>query len=129
MYTMGWGGTRQHSGRRRPDKNSNILNYVVLPVANDGKCRKSLPDSAYYNSTTMFCAGDGKGKRDACYGDSGGPLVYYVKERKKAKENFKWEVTGIVSWGEGCAKQGKYGYFTRVFPYMHWINNIIGSLQ
>ena len=43
----------------------------------------------------MFCA-SGVAK-DACYSDSGGPLM--VKDVCRNE----WVLTGIVSWGKGCA--------------------------
>ena len=51
----------------------------------------------------MFCAG-GLGT-DACQGDSGGPLtIPFLPNR--------YQLVGIVSWGEGCAKT--YGVYTDV---------------
>ena len=127
MYAMGWGGTKQHSGLRRPDRYSDVLRHVMLPMVRDEMCKKSLPSSASFDKTTMLCAGDGRGKRDACFGDSGGPLVHQTKETVKGKTHYRWRIVGIVSWGDGCAKRGKYGYFTRVSFYKDWIKNIIGS--
>lgn len=125
MFTMGWGSTKKHSGLRHPDRYSNVLNYVMLPMVREELCRRSLPSSAYYNSTIMLCAGDGRGKRDACYGDSGGPLVHQAKETVKGEVDYSWHIVGIVSWGDGCAKKGNYGFFTRVSSYIAWIKTII----
>ena len=129
MYAMGWGSTKRHSGLRRPDRYSSVLNHVMLPMVREEICRKSLPSSAYYNSTIMLCAGDGRGKRDACYGDSGGPLVYLAKETVKGKVDYSWHIVGIVSWGDGCAKKNNYGFFTRVSSYGDWIKSIIASTK
>jgi hypothetical protein len=52
----------------------------------------------------------------ACKGDSGGPLYY--EDRGKA------ELVGIVSWNyKGClvTSEGKPGVYTRVQPYIAWI--------
>uniref|UniRef100_A0A4W5PLK8 Vitamin K-dependent protein C n=1 Tax=Hucho hucho TaxID=62062 RepID=A0A4W5PLK8_9TELE len=64
-------------------------------------------------SNRMFCAGYDKEKKDACQGDSGGPHVTRYRDT--------WFVTGVVSWGEGCAREGKYGIYTQVSKYIDWI--------
>lgn len=42
-------------------------------------------------------------------GDSGGPLVCNKK------------LTGIVSWGKGCAEAGYPGVYTRIQQYIKWL--------
>ncbi|KAM4601681.1 uncharacterized protein ACJ7VT_019730 [Polymixia lowei] len=62
----------------------------------------------------MLCAGLREGGRDACQGDSGGPLVTRYKNT--------WFLTGVVSWGKGCAHKDLYGIYTRVSNFLQWID-------
>jgi secreted trypsin-like serine protease len=93
---LGWGRT----GEEAPA--SPTLRSVVVPVIADAECGR---ESSGFNANSMVCAGYPDGGRDACAGDSGGPMV--VDGR----------LVGIVSFGEGCARAGNPGYYTRVGRY------------
>ena len=74
-----------------------------------------------------MCAGlpdiDGNGWTDAgidaCQGDSGGPLICDVDGR--------YQLTGIVSWGSGCGREGFPGVYGRVHTYLDWIRHIVSA--
>lgn len=68
-----------------------------------------------------ICAGAIEGGRDTCQGDSGGPLLC----RSSLAWGPEWYVSGIVSHGEGCARPGEPGAYTRVSLYVHWIDRIL----
>ena len=66
----------------------------------------------------MFCAGvPDVGGRDSCQGDSGGPIV-------KREDNVHI-LTGIVSWGIGCAEPGYPGVYARVSAAYDWIRSVV----
>jgi len=113
----GWGVTRalRHGELPKPDDISKVLRHSVFTIQKDQLCLNKTV--LRYNSTMTFCAGDGKGGSDTCQGDSGGAFVRQIRRGRK----LQWVVAGVVSWGEGCAQKDKYGYYTRVYPFIDWI--------
>ncbi|XP_063840093.1 trypsin 3A1-like [Scylla paramamosain] len=103
----GWGRTDE-SGN-----SSDVLRYVKVPIMTNTECKtkKYRPREITEN---MMCAGYDAGKIDACQGDSGGPLMY--------KNGSRIELIGVVSWGEGCARPGYPGVYTRISMYWTDIN-------
>ncbi|XP_077582335.1 coagulation factor X [Stigmatopora nigra] len=96
---------------------SNILQRLSVPYVPLQTCKES---SDFRISAHMFCAGYDKIAKDSCRGDSGGP---HVTEYKNT-----YFVTGVVSWGEGCAREGKYGVYTQVSKFTKWIRYVINLL-
>ncbi|XP_027794745.2 coagulation factor VII isoform X1 [Marmota flaviventris] len=76
------------------------------------------PDSPVVTEN-MFCAGYLDGSKDACKGDSGGPHA--------TRYRGTWYLTGVVSWGEGCAAAGHVGVYTRVSQYTEWLHRLMDS--
>lgn len=91
------------------------LQKLEVPYVERTLCKQS---SQAHVTRFMFCAGFKSEQMDSCQGDSGGPHATYYKGT--------WFLTGIVSWGEKCAKDGKYGVYTRVSQYFSWIGRTTG---
>ncbi|QRP43495.1 trypsin-like serine protease [Amycolatopsis sp. FDAARGOS 1241] len=93
---VGWGRVADGGDR------SDYLRSAVVPMVADSACKSAY---ASFDAASMVCAGYEEGGVDACQGDSGGPLV--VGDT----------LAGIVSFGDGCAKAGKPGVYTRVTEF------------
>ncbi|XP_014236171.2 trypsin-1-like [Trichogramma pretiosum] len=89
---------------------SEILVTVDVPIVSKEDC-----DEAYssYGGVPpgQICAAYPAGGKDACQGDSGGPMI--IGERQ----------AGIVSWGNGCAREGYPGVYTEVATFREWIKD------
>ena len=113
-WVTGWGATEENGQLSRE------LLGVLVPVISREAC--NAPDS--YDGTitaNMICAGE-KGK-DSCQGDSGGPLS------SPAGQFGAYVQIGIVSFGEGCAREKKPGVYTRVAVYRSWIDMHTRTIQ
>ena len=121
-YVTGWGAIKALKPHQHPadaDRYSDVLQYASFMIQEDQECSNKTTHGL--NSTVTFCAGDGKGGKDSCKGDSGGA---FVRQSIRGDKN-QWVAVGIVSWGEGCAQKDKYGYYTRVYPFIDWIKKTV----
>ncbi|KAM9220047.1 prothrombin isoform 2-T2 [Dugong dugon] len=117
----GWGNLKETWTASIGEVQPSILQVVNLPIVDRLVCKASTRIRITDN---MFCAGfkPNEGRRgDACEGDSGGPFVM------KSPFNNRWYQMGIVSWGEGCDRDGKYGFYTHVFRLKKWIQKIVNQ--
>ncbi|KAJ7392546.1 hypothetical protein OS493_012217 [Desmophyllum pertusum] len=94
---------------------SKTLRKVNVPIVDNQKCGENYGPISYLK----VCAGYDQGKMDACQGDSGGPLV--------CPQNGKYYLTGVVSYGIGCAKAGYPGVYANVKELLPWIENTKSS--
>ncbi|KFU86110.1 Transmembrane protease serine 4, partial [Chaetura pelagica] len=106
LWVIGWGYT-EHG------KLSETLQQAEVELIDKESCNLA----AYHGEVTqkMLCAGLPQGGVDTCQGDSGGPLMYSGE---------RWQVVGIVSWGQGCGTPSTPGVYTSVRAYLNWISAI-----
>ncbi|MFC7343006.1 S1 family peptidase [Saccharopolyspora griseoalba] len=93
---LGWGATSEGG------EQSDHLQKVDVPVTSDQTCKGAYQE---YDPAGMVCAGVPEGGLDSCQGDSGGPMIADNK------------LIGVVSWGQGCAREGYPGVYARVGAY------------
>lgn len=102
--TSGWGYLWESASQP-----SNLLQFVKVPIVDSAKCRSVYGPEAVTDA--QICAGNGRG--DACQGDSGGPLA------------MDGILIGIVSFGNGCNRQGFPGVYTKIAHYRLWLQRYI----
>ena len=92
---------------------SDKMRDVVVPSVSNTYCQSVYGSSI--NPNVMFCAG-GEGGKDSCQGDSGGPIVI--------RNGNDHVLTGLVSFGYGCARPGYPGVYARVSAVTSWISSV-----
>ena len=91
-----------------PQNSKFFVLQVDVPVVSDADCRKAYGVSDITDS--MICAGLDAGGKDSCQGDSGGPFMCGK------------QLSGVVSWGYGCAQPGFPGVYTQTSYFVSWLN-------
>jgi len=84
----------------------------ILPFE---KCQKLYDDNNLIGDDVLCTIWD-DGFKSTCQGDSGGPLIIDNK------------VVGLVSFGEGCGRQGWPTIYTNVAAYRDWIEQASDDL-
>lgn len=80
----------------------------------------SVTEKQFLLPASSFCAGGGHGGNDACQGDGGSGLVCNWNDDY-------FELTGLVSWGFGCGRNGVPGVYVKVLSFLGWINQIVST--
>ncbi|XP_050072540.1 trypsin 3A1-like [Anopheles maculipalpis] len=102
----GWGNTHN------PDESALVLRAANVPLTNHQRCSE-VYEGIGSVTESMICAGYDEGGKDSCQGDSGGPLVCDD------------QLTGVVSWGKGCAEPGFPGVYAKVSTAYEWIEQTL----
>merc|ERR1719266_1057330 len=104
-FVSGW-GTLASGAQSLPTQ----LQWVAVPTVTNEKCNE-----AYGGITSsMICAGLSTGGKDSCQGDSGGPFIC----RDSAGNGV---LTGVVSFGIGCALADYPGVYARQTAVLDWV--------
>jgi len=103
----GWGTTSSGGVSQSWLKDTNVDVYP------QGSCGDYPPGDI---TDDMLCAGYPHGGKDACQGDSGGPLV-----ARQISDSDSYTLTGVVSWGWGCASPGLPGIYANVSYFTSWL--------
>ncbi|KAB0805514.1 hypothetical protein PPYR_02484 [Photinus pyralis] len=113
-YVTGWG--RLYEDGPLPS----VLQQVAVPVINNTVCESMYRSAGYIEHIPhiFICAGWRKGGFDSCEGDSGGPMVIQ-------REDKRFLLAGVISWGIGCAEPNQPGVYTRISEFRDWINQIL----
>lgn len=112
----GWGGTIGYSqGQLVNQIGSNVLleTYLRVQSPNSRLCRK-----IFANRPGRLCAY--RQGYDTCQGDSGGPMT--------VKENGRFVVIGVTSYGKGCGATGEAGGYVRVSYHHDWIQGKVNDV-
>jgi len=124
-WVSGWGTTKQGGGGNVSQK----MQSVGVNLFSNQYCNDHAQDN--FKGATVpgleICAGtpdnDGNGftdpGKDSCQGDSGGPLTCVIDGQPI--------LTGVVSWGYGCADEGHPGVYANVYSYLSWIDEVTAS--
>jgi trypsin len=110
VTVAGWGATKEGGGIPK------LLQKVNVPLVPRAECEAAYPGEL---TDRMLCAGLPAGGKDSCQGDSGGPLFMGSGKTRR--------LVGVVSWGEGCARENKYGIYSDVSVGYEWITSQIGQ--
>uniref|UniRef100_H0WNG6 Serine protease 22 n=1 Tax=Otolemur garnettii TaxID=30611 RepID=H0WNG6_OTOGA len=118
-WIVGWGSI--HDGVSLPHPQT--LQKLKVPIIDRETCNRLYWRGAGQAAITedMLCAGYLEGGRDACLGDSGGPLMCQV--------DGSWLLTGVISWGEGCAERNRPGVYISLPAHRSWVERVAQGVQ
>uniref|UniRef100_A0A1I8GRS9 Peptidase S1 domain-containing protein n=1 Tax=Macrostomum lignano TaxID=282301 RepID=A0A1I8GRS9_9PLAT len=90
------------------------LQQVLLPIVPNWLCSDQLQHGDVVTDASI-CAGWGQAGSPRCQGDGGQPLVCWRPALRL------WQLLGVNSWTDLCARSPRPGLFTRVSAHLDWI--------
>ncbi|XP_071811004.1 transmembrane protease serine 9-like isoform X2 [Apostichopus japonicus] len=111
-WVTGWGDLIEGGGSA-----PNTLQEAAVDLFTDQEC-SGFYGGGYY-ADVMICAGKAAGGVDTCQGDSGGPLV--------CENSGVWDLLGVTSFGDGCARPNKPGVYSRISSYTDYVSETISK--
>lgn len=118
-FVTGWGATSEGG------EVSETLKEAMVPIIDDGTCaHPGIYGGFGFDPRQMVCAGYLAGGQDSCQGDSGGPLQSPI-------DGGGFRLTGITSWGIGCARPDRPGVYTRIAadPLLAFIRKAVPFIE
>ncbi|GJQ73810.1 CLIPC1 [Trypoxylus dichotomus] len=114
----GWGRTEEHVA-------SDHLLKAAVSIFPQQRCneryanlQRVFPNGINYN--IEVCAGSYTTNKDICSGDSGGPLQVYSTDVYCSHY-----LVGVTSFSLKCGQPNSPSVYTKVYPYLEWIENIV----
>jgi secreted trypsin-like serine protease len=112
VITSGWGATSEGG-----DASDELL-FVRLTARSHGYCDREY---GRIHDASQLCVGSSRAGEDSCQGDSGGPVI--------AGEAEATRLVGLVSYGNGCGREGVPGVYTRVSFFSRWVDQNTATLN
>ncbi|KAJ0170077.1 hypothetical protein K1T71_014683 [Dendrolimus kikuchii] len=122
VEAIGWGELGHRKGL------ADTLQVVNLEEFSTEECVDQYPRGERnrlingFDDVIQMCYGSHNDSKDTCKGDSGGPLQRLINK------HHQYEVIGVTSSGSKCGIKGGAGLYTRVEPYIKWIEDIVWPL-
>lgn len=118
-FSMGWGAT----GPLEPSSNALIL--VSQYLFSFEECQEKFTGAINrrfnrgLDNETQICLGSRETIESTCLGDSGGPVISDGDYHKMHV------IYGVVSFGPPCGFSNSPGIYTKVYPYVKWIEKMV----